>query len=283
MDFNISSMTINFDVCITSYPKRFAALVQVLKSIESQSSYPHRIFLFLSHKDVRHVDLGSLGGIRNLQVFSSPDLGPGTKLLPRLAMGHDRPVVVLDDDLVYDHNLLRDLVSAHLKNPSQVIASRTHKVVRGENLRISGYYSWDWEWQGSEPSWEVFPTSGHGTLYPPGCFAPSVMDISNYSRLSFHTDDLWYFFQTRLAGSESRRLPGVRPEVLIQGTQETALGLNGNQQRNDENLRLLINAYGDPERPRQINHTERVGLLSQRVLLLSQVRKVCWPLFSSGH
>jgi protein O-GlcNAc transferase len=268
-------MIVNFDVCITSYPKRFSALVQVLNNIEGQSTYPNRIFVFMSVKDLRKVGLDSIKGVRNLQVFSSPNLGPGTKLLPRLAMGHDRPLVVLDDDLVYDHNLLRDLVAAHLEYPRQVIASRAHKVVRQETLTISGYYSWGWEWQGSEPSWDIFPTSGHGTLYPPGCFAPSVMDVSNYSRLSFHTDDMWYYFHTRRAGGESLRLPGSRPEVMIQGTQETALGLTGNQQRNDENLKLLIEAYGDPEKPRPINRTERVQLLAQRVLLLSQVRKVC--------
>jgi protein O-GlcNAc transferase len=263
-----------FDVCITSYPGRFYSLVEVLKGLGKQSLYPNRVFVFLHSADVLEIDLTCLTGIPNLSLFLVPDFGPGTKLLPRLAMGHDRPIVVLDDDLVYDSNLLRDLVDAHKKTPNVVIGSRAHRVVRDVEMNIVSYREWDWECQDTNPSWDIFPTSGHGTLYPPGCFAPSVLDTSAYLLLSRHTDDLWYYFHTRIAGSENRRLPGVRPVEVIEGTQDTALWGTGNQQRNDINIRLLIQEYGDPESPRRISRMEKVQLLVQRVSLLSQVRRV---------
>jgi protein O-GlcNAc transferase len=265
-----------FDVCITSYPKRFSALIEVLQNLRKQSLYPNRVCVFLSSANVSEADLTCLSGITNLSLFLVPDLGPGTKLIPRLAMGHDRPIVVLDDDLVYDSNLLRDLVDAHRKTPNVVIGSRTHRVVRDAEMNIVSYRKWDWECQDTNPSWDIFPTSGHGTLYPPGCFARSVLDISAYSLLSKHTDDLWYFFHSRLAGREARRLPGVRPVEVLEGTQDTALWGTGNQQRNDINLQLLIEEYGDPESPRRISRMEKVQLLAQRVSLLSQVRRVKW-------
>jgi glycosyltransferase involved in cell wall biosynthesis len=263
-----------FDVCITSHPPRFSALREVLRSLETQSLYPDRILVFLSASDLTQFELSSVSDIKNLLLFSCKDLGPGKKLLPRLTMGHDRPIIVLDDDLQYDSNLLRDLVDAHVANPELIIGSRVHRVVRTDSNEIAGYYHWDWEFQDAKPDWGIFPTSGHGTLYPPGCFAQSVFDFSKYSILSFHTDDLWYFFHSRIAGTKSFRLRGIRPEILLEGTQESALGRNGNQIRNDVNLRLLINTYGDPEKPRRISHRERVGLFAQKVLLRTQVRRI---------
>jgi hypothetical protein len=192
-------------------------------------------------------------------------------------MGHDRPIIVLDDDLVYDYNLLQDLLTSHEKFPNQIIASRTHRIVRDVEMSIVDYHNWDWESLDTNPAWDIFPTSGHGTLYPPGCFARSVLDIAAYSRLSWHTDDLWYYFHYRIAGNVSRRLPGIRPEDLLENTQDTALWRTGNQQRNDKNLKLLIEAYGDPEKPRKISRMEKMQILAQRALLLSQVRRVSLP------
>jgi hypothetical protein len=217
--------------------------------------------------------------IKNLLLFSCKDLGPGKKLLPRLAMGHDRPIIVLDDDLQYDSNLLRDLVDAHTANPELIIGSRAHRVVRADSNEIAGYFSWDGEIEDTKPAWNIFTTSGAGTLYPPGCFAPSILDVSRYMRFSFHTDDLWYYFHARIAGTEASRIPGVRPLVYLDNTQDVAL-FKGNQSRNDLNLKSLIENYGDPERPRQINRMERVGLLAQKALLLRQGHKLNLPPFS---
>jgi hypothetical protein len=263
-----------FDVCITSHPPRFPALLEVLRGLENQSLYPDRILVFLSANDLQQFDVASVSEIRNLSLFTCTDLGPGKKLLPRLAMGHDRPIIVLDDDLEYDLHLLRDLVDAHIKDPHLIVGSRAHRVTRLASGEVAAYPNWDWEIQDTRPDWDVFPTSGHGTLYPPGCFTLGVLDFPRYMRLSFHTDDLWYFFHSRIAGASSSRLRGVRPMVVREGTQETALWLTGNQTRNDVNLRRLIDVYGDPEKPRRVSCTERVKLLGQRVLLLSQVRKI---------
>lgn len=262
-----------FDVCITSHPPRFSALREVLRNLETQSLYPDRIFVFLSASDLTQFELSSVSEVKNLLLFSCKDLGPGTKLLPRLTMGHDRPIIVLDDDLQYDSNLLQDLVDAHVANPELIIGSRAHRVVRTDSNEIAGYFRWDWEIEDTKPAWNIFTTSGHGTLYPPGCFAPSILDVSRYMRLSFHTDDLWYYFHARIARTKASRVSGVRPLLFLENTQHVALA-PGNKSRNDLNLKLLIENYGDPEKPRCISHMEKVGLLAQKVLLRTQVRRI---------
>jgi hypothetical protein len=267
-------MRLKFDVSITSHPARFPALSHVLRSLKDQTLYPDRIFVFLSASDLKQFEFSAVSNIKNLSLFSCKDLGPGTKLLPRLAMGHDRPIIVIDDDLQYDSNLFQGLVEAHIASPELIVGSRAHRVVRTDSNEVADYLSWDREVEDIKPAWNIFTTSGHGTLYPPGCFAPSILDVSRFMRLSFHTDDLWYFFHARIAGTEASKLPGVRALLPLENTQQVALWRENVPYRNNLNLKLLIENYGDPERPRRINHMERVGLFAQRALLLRQVREL---------
>jgi hypothetical protein len=86
-------------------------------------------------------------------------------------------------------------------------------------------------------------TSGAGTLFKAEHFHSDVLDVEAYKDLSFYTDDLWWFVQSRRVGTKVKRLPGISELNYIEGTQDEGLWLSGNQTRNDENLAKLWSKY----------------------------------------
>jgi hypothetical protein len=106
------------------------------------------------------------------------------------------------------------------------------------------YDKWEKNYSHSDgPSSELFATSGAGTLYKASFFHPDVLDESTYKDLSFHTDDLWWFVQSKRIGTLTKRLPGLNNLIYIDDTQEDGLWRTGNQDRNDPNLQSLIKKY----------------------------------------
>jgi hypothetical protein len=71
-------------------------------------------------------------------------------------------------------------------------------------------------------------------------------DAALYTKLSHNTDDLWWFFQARRKGTLIRRLSGLDTLNYIESTQEVGLWNNGNQDRNEVNLKALVGQYGNP-------------------------------------
>ena len=69
------------------------------------------------------------------------------------------------------------------------------------------------------------------------------MDEKTYSELAFHTDDLWWFIQSKRVGVKTKRVPGISNLNYIEGTQEDGLWKSGNQDRNDPNLKALLEKY----------------------------------------
>jgi hypothetical protein len=90
------------------------------------------------------------------------------------------------------------------------------------------------------------PTSGAGTLFPAGSLHEDAGNPELYRKLSFNTDDLWWYFQARRKGTLVRRLSGLDTLNFIDSTQEVGLWKNGNQDRNEVNLKALISEYGNP-------------------------------------
>ncbi len=90
---------------------------------------------------------------------------------------------------------------------------------------------------------DLFATSGAGTLYKADFFHEDVTDEKLNSELAFHTDDLWWFIQSKRVGTKTKRLPGQSVLNYIDGTQEIGLWNNGNKERNDLNLKALMKRY----------------------------------------
>ena len=233
-------------VSLTSYPERFDTLSQTLKSLLAQRLIAKKIYLNIAQEDMSKLptsvkDFASSGLIN---INACENLGPGKKLIPTLKLEKNLPIIVVDDDLIFDTDLTLKLMIVHHLSPGTIIASRVHKIAHTPEGEVSAYSKWQKNYSLSNgPSMDLFATSGAGTLYKAEFFHEDVTDEKTYAELAFHTDDLWWFIQSKRVGTKTKRLPGQSVLNYIDGTQEIGLWNNGNKERNDLNLKALMDRY----------------------------------------
>jgi len=233
-------------ISLTSHPARFNTLSQALNSLLAQRLIAKNIYLNIAHEDLGKLpdsvkDLASSGLIK---INTCENLGPGKKLIPTLKLEKSLPIIVVDDDLIFETDLTLKLMIAHHLSPGTIIASRVHKIIHTPEGKISAYINWQKNYSLSDgPSIDLLATSGAGTLYKAEFFHNDVTDEKAYTELAFHTDDLWWFIQSKRIGTKTKRLPGQSILNYVDGTQETGLWNNGNKERNDINLKTLIEKY----------------------------------------
>lgn len=233
-------------VSLTSHPERFDTLSQTLNSLLAQRLIAKKIYLNIAQDDISKLpayvkDFASSGLIN---INACENLGPGKKLIPTLKLEKALPIIVVDDDLIFDTDLTLKLMIVHHLSPGTIIASRVHKITHTPEGEISAYSKWQKNYSlSTDPSMDLFATSGAGTLYKADFFHVDVTDEKTYSELAFYTDDLWWFIQSKRVGTKTKRLPGQSVLNYIDGTQEIGLWNNGNKERNDVNLRALMKRY----------------------------------------
>ena len=233
-------------ISLTSHPARFNTLSQTLNSLLAQRLIAKNIYLNITQEDLGKLpdsvkDLASSGLIK---INTCENLGPGKKLIPTLKLERSLPIIVVDDDLIFETDLTLKLMIAHHLSPGNIIASRVHKIIHTPEGKISAYINWQKNYSLSDgPSMDLFATSGAGTLYKAEFFHSDVTDEKTYKELAFHTDDLWWFIQSKRVGIKTKRLLGQSILNFIDGTQDDGLWNSGNKERNDLNLKALIEKY----------------------------------------
>ena len=104
---------LEFCVSLTTIPPRFISIKKTIDSLNLQTQKPDKIFLNIPTKFRRFsqikYDFSKLKEIYdNLEIVDCEDFGPGTKILGSIKKIMDYKFVVLvDDDHVYDKNMLR--------------------------------------------------------------------------------------------------------------------------------------------------------------------------------
>jgi hypothetical protein len=233
-------------ISLTSHPARFNTLNQTLNSLLTQRLIAKNIYLNIAQEDLGKLpdsvkDLASSGLIK---INTCENLGPGKKLIPTLKLEKSLPIIVVDDDLIFETDLTLKLMIAHHLSPGTIIASRVHKIIHTPEGKISAYINWQKNYSLSDgPSMDLFATSGAGTLYKAEFFHSDVTDEKTYTELAFHTDDLWWFIQSKRIGTKTKRLLGQSILNFIDGTQDDGLWNSGNKERNDLNLKALLERY----------------------------------------
>jgi hypothetical protein len=128
-------------ISLTSHPARFSTLDQALKQLLGQHLIPKKVYL-----NIAEADMGKLpesvkqlesGGI--LKINACSDLGPGKKLIPTLKLEENMPIIVVDDDLIFESDLTIKLMVQHHLTPDNIVASRVHEIVFEANGDVAPY------------------------------------------------------------------------------------------------------------------------------------------------
>lgn len=232
-------------VSLTTYARRLDQVYLAVESIMQQTLPANRIVLWLG-EDLKGVRLPAAlvrQQARGLEVRYTRDLGPHTKLLPALVAFPESVIVTVDDDRLYDVNMLDRLVRAHELWPDVVV---TNQAVR---LFSSVEWSRTLETGCGRPSRHLLPIGVNGVLYPPGSLDDEVHNEPALRRLCPKADDIWFKAMALKAGTECVRVATVSPtgddSLENVSVQDSALWYeNVNAGRNREQYVAVMSEYG---------------------------------------
>ena len=102
------------------------------------------------------------------------------------------PIVTVDDDVIYDDDLLQILYNGYKEFPNCVIARRTHMMTYNINGILLPYRKWQYECNNIclYPNKNLFATGVGGILYPEDCLKIHENLISDIEKC-LNADDIF--------------------------------------------------------------------------------------------
>ncbi len=240
-------------VSLTSHPGRIATVTPCIQSLLAQAGMPRKILLWLSLEQFpeKEHDLPE----ELLACTSNPafeirwvqeDLKPHKKYFYTMQEYPELPVIVVDDDVIYDPMLVSKLMNSYRKYPKSVSCMRANLMLFREDGTPRSYAFWPINYRIllDTPSWQLLPTGVGGVLYPPHAIPPEAFDREAIMENCLLCDDLWLKLFACYNGYSSVMPRDFCEYQDIQGTQETALWrTNVFQNNNDVALENIIRYF----------------------------------------
>lgn len=195
-------------VSLTTYGRRVHDVYLTIESLMEQTLKANRILLFLDNgfrSTPLPITLKKLEE-RGLEIHFCKDIRSYTKLIPALMMCPDDAIVTVDDDMLYEIDMLEKLVNAYLEDPGYVYCNRQHRMVLNKNDELQPYNRWWWNCPETDANILNFPTGVGGVLYPPHSFDEEVFNENVYMDICRFADDVWFKAMTMKKGMLSRKV-----------------------------------------------------------------------------
>ena len=244
--FRPAKTAVGVIISLTSYPARLSFLHVVIRSLLKQKVAPEKIILYLG-ADTKDSDIPKK--LRKLTKYNFEirtgyeDLKPHKKYFYVMQEFPEYTIITTDDDLIYDKNLVGDLLECAKKNPGCVCARRVNLMTKDKNGVLNPYSKWKWEYKAlTEPSHALIATGCGGILYPPNILPPETFDAVAIKEHCLNTDDIWLKFMelknsVKIVFSNNN----VVHPLTLRHTQESGL-LQTNtsgENRNDINIKKM--------------------------------------------
>ena len=197
-------------VSLTSYGRRVSdVLPYTIISLLRQTYRPDQILLWLDSDNWNDDNIPkSLKRFMQygLTIRYCKDLKSYKKIVPTLEVYPDALIITCDDDIYYRKNMVERLVRAYQKDPTKIYCHRAHRIEFSNNGELLPYNDWEQEVAG-EGGYNIFPTSGGGTLYNSKLLHADTTNEDLFMKLSPKADDVWLYFMSFLKKTKSYVLP----------------------------------------------------------------------------
>jgi len=223
------NLNLSITVSLTSFPARIGFVPMVVQSVLNQTLKPDRVVLWLAEDQFagREADLPQeLVSLveKGLEINWCDDIRPHKKYFYTMQKYPDDIVITVDDDVVYQPDLVETLVKSFIRHPYAVSALRAHRITFDENGKVNPYALWERGYALSGVASHALLAVGvGGVLYPPHCLGHELFNKEFIAENCLNADDMW------LKGNEIiRNVPVVlaasSTEVKnIKGSQTEAL------------------------------------------------------------
>jgi len=181
-----------------------------------------------------------------LEIRSCKDLKSFKKIIPALEHFPSAYLVTADDDLYYEPTWLETLATGVIPHEPVIVCRRAHRPCwLGD--RFAPYADWEHDiTTGGLIDECIFPTTGAGTLFPPGSLAPETADERCFLELSPTADDVWLFVMALRAGAHFRQVGGGFAQIGWDDSQGSSLMKSNLVGGNDRQLAAVLNHFGIP-------------------------------------
>jgi len=182
-------------VSLTSYGNRINEVYLAIESIMQGTVKPNRIILWLP-EEMKGISLPSVlqrQRNRGLQIEYCQDVRSYTKLIPTLKKYSDASIITIDDDVMYELDLVENLVRTHIERPNKICANRIHKIKLDDKGYPMSYLEWDMCSSNGSDSKLNFLTGVGGVLYPPNAFLSEVFNEEVFMNICKYADDVWFY------------------------------------------------------------------------------------------
>lgn len=189
-------------VSMTSFPARINLVHIPLLEILSQSVRPDKVLLWLAEPQFPNKENDLPDTLLELQdkgltiCWAKEDIKAHKKYFYTMQNYPNDIVITVDDDLHYSRFLIERLLDSYKRHPHCVSASRVHLMLgakKSNTYSIKPYKEWKHEYEKwvDQPSMQLFPTCGAGTLFPPYSLRKETFDIEKIKRDCLDADDVW--------------------------------------------------------------------------------------------
>ena len=229
-------------VSFTTYKNRVKYAPQVITSLLNQTIKPYKVCLTLYKEDLQYVTPELQAYFDNGDVeliVSDIDIAPHKKWYYVMNKYKEYPIITVDDDVIYNSNLVETLYQAYLKHSDCVSARRVHRIKYQASGKPLPYNQWDYEYKGLSlsPSFDLCATGIGGVLYPPDILRVDEISVDNIMEC-LYADDM---FLKKRENDLDVKVQWVKGDKLIPGTsinvaevQNMGLALTNNlKNRND--------------------------------------------------
>ncbi|WP_455669717.1 hypothetical protein [Phocaeicola sp.] len=238
-------------VSLTTYGKRLYDVYLTIESIMQQSMKANRIVLWLG-EDLRNKPLPRillLQQQRGLEISFCKDIRSYTKLVPALCKFPDDIIITVDDDAVYEFDLLEKLIIAYQEDPSFIYCHRCHRMIVEDDGKLKPYNDWIWTTEDLMHNALYFPTGVGGILYPPHSLDEEVLNEDVFLRICPQADDVWFKAMALKKGTLSRKVQSrnINGEdyIVNEGVQDVGLCRSNvlGEALNDKQIKAVFERY----------------------------------------
>jgi len=240
-------------VSLTTHGKRIHSVHLAIESIMMQTMRANRIILWLdySFKDSSLPRALQLQQRRGLEIKYCKDIKSYKKLIPSLQEFSDDVIITIDDDLIYEIDLLENLITAYQQDPSYIYCCRHHRMLLDSDKNLLSYNLWQQEdptiYEGNIMN---FPIGGGGILYPPYSLDEEVFNESVFMSISPYADDVWFKAMALKKGTLSKKVytHNISGNDYLENQDVQDIGLkrinNEGECLNDKQIRAVFDRYG---------------------------------------
>lgn len=238
-------------VSLTTFGKRIYDVAFTIESIMEQTMKANRIILWLDfslENKSLPLQLEKLKE-KGLEIRYYKDIRSYKKIIPTLQLCPNDAIITIDDDLLYENDIIERLIKAYLIAPQYIHCSRYHKILFDKNGKLKPYCSWNWCGKDLHPSHLHFVTTGAGTLFPPHSLDDEVLNENIFTELCFNADDIWINCMAAKKGTLIKKIETHNPTgedyLINEDVQDIGL-FNVNTStgnNNDKQLKAVFEKY----------------------------------------